>query len=216
MKNRNKYGFIFLLFFLLLLIAFFPLLSPYPIYNLIFKILITFVLICSVYGYSQNPLAFWIGIAILIPTIALNWLSYFYPTTSLMIANDALVFIFLSYSILIFIKRVFYTEKITLNTIYGTTCIYLLLGFTWAMLFSLLEITNPGSFLGNMEISDPTIQTENLIYFSFVTLTTLGYGDIFPATQAAKFLSITEALLGQLYIATAIARIVGMYLKKAK
>jgi voltage-gated potassium channel Kch len=110
-------------------------------------------------------------------------------------------------------------NKVTTDTIYGAICVYLLIGIIWLELFSIVEMIEPGSFLSGGENvvkltgefhSRPGFN--NLLYFSFVTLTTLGYGDIAPATPLAKALSSLEAVVGQLFIAVLIARLVGMHI----
>lgn len=85
---------------------------------------------------------------------------------------------------------------------------YLLIGFVWAYLFELLEIANPNSFRG----SSPQLNQDDFFYYSFVTLGTLGYGDIVPISRPARAMSILEALFGQLYLAVLIARLVGGYM----
>jgi hypothetical protein len=108
-------------------------------------------------------------------------------------------------------------KKVTTDTIFGAICAYLLLGITWTMVFSLIEILHPGSFLGGELVT--TAADEVLvaspgffIYYSFVTLTTLGYGDITPMTPPARLLSSLEAVTGQLYIAILIARLVALHI----
>ena len=92
----------------------------------------------------------------------------------------------------------------------------MLLGILWAHLYGILEITQPGSFsfpertapVTLVEQSDYRTLEHELSYYSYVTLTTLGYGDIMPATHRARQLSWLEALFGQLFIAITIARLV--------
>lgn len=85
---------------------------------------------------------------------------------------------------------------------------YLLIGFVWTYLFELLEMANPDSFKG----PSPQLNQDDFFYFSFVTLGTLGYGDIVPITRPARAMSILEALFGQLYLAVLIARLIGVYM----
>jgi hypothetical protein len=99
---------------------------------------------------------------------------------------------------------------ITLDRLVGAVCIYLLLGVVWTLLFALLELVAPGSFhYAGRQAGDPI---EHLLYYSFVTLTTLGYGDVAPVHAVARTLAYLEAVVGQLYIALLIASLVGRYL----
>ncbi len=91
--------------------------------------------------------------------------------------------------------------------LYGGISVYLLLGIIWAALYREMEILSPGSFAG----PDDSLGFSNFIYFSYVTLTTLGYGDILPVTQKARSLAILEAITGVVFLGTLIARLVSLY-----
>jgi hypothetical protein len=111
------------------------------------------------------------------------------------------------------------SKKVTTDTIYASICVYLLLVIIWTMLFSAIEIIEPGSFLSGgapvVDFHGDSVKRNvfaNLIYYSFVTLTTLGYGDITPVSPYARALSSLEAVIGQLYIAVLIAGLVGMHI----
>jgi voltage-gated potassium channel Kch len=86
---------------------------------------------------------------------------------------------------------------------------YLFVALFFAKSFLVLEILSPGSF----SISSDRIMTDPSVmkYFSFVTLTTLGYGDVVPISDQAKTLAISEAFIGQIYLTVLIARLVGVY-----
>ncbi len=105
------------------------------------------------------------------------------------------------------------SEKVTVDLIYGAVSVYWLLGLVFAFIYVLLEVFFPGSFIGNkLEADSIGSSLSSFVYFSFVTLTTLGYGDISPLSRVAGVLSYLEAILGQLYLAIMVARLVGMYL----
>ena len=111
----------------------------------------------------------------------------------------------------------------TADTVLGGVCIYLLLGVLFTEIFQFIEAAAPGSFaLGGQPLEleqDLGAHYERYpaaLYFSFVTLTTLGYGDITPVSPEARVLAITEAVIGQLYIAIFVARLVGLHLAGAR
>ena len=115
------------------------------------------------------------------------------------------------------------TKKVTIETIYASICVYLILGIIWTMLFSAVEIIEPGSFLSGgapiVDFSGDPVKRNifaNFIYYSFVTLTTLGYGDIIPVSPYARALSSLEAVIGQLFIAVLIAGLVGLHIVHAR
>lgn len=104
--------------------------------------------------------------------------------------------------------------EVNAELILGSINIYLLVGLAFAFLYGLMEFLQPGSFSG-IESSDMTQEPmPHFIYFSYVTLTTLGYGDITPFTPLAKTMSYTEAVAGQLYLAILVARLVGLYISR--
>ena len=104
----------------------------------------------------------------------------------------------------------FKTKEVTSTTIWEAVSVYILIGLTWASVYSIVDVISPGSFedssLPNTEMSFHTF-----IYYSFVTLATLGYGDIVPMTQEARGIAILEVLTGVLYMAILISRLVGTW-----
>ncbi|MDJ0589701.1 MAG: ion channel [Pleurocapsa sp. MO_226.B13] len=103
------------------------------------------------------------------------------------------------------------SQEITIDTIRGAICVYLLIGFVWALLYGITASLDSNAF------SQPIIEIESYgraVYFSFTTLTTLGYGDIIPVSPWAKMLTNLEAIIGQLYPAILIAILVGGYISQ--
>jgi hypothetical protein len=117
-----------------------------------------------------------------------------------------LFFGFVTVRILAHILR---TKEITSETLYAATCVYILLGITWATAFFLVEKFNPGSF--HTSHGENSINSSDMIFFSFVTLTTTGYGDITAVSSEARSLALLEAIAGQLYLAILVARLVSLY-----
>ena len=111
------------------------------------------------------------------------------------------------YSLVRFVRL---QERVTLNTGLAAVSIYLLIGATFVPLYGLVETVQPGSFVDSTA-PDDGIVWQQLIYYSYVTLNTVGYGDIQPVKAWARSLSTLEAVLGVLYIAVAIARLVSLY-----
>ncbi len=105
------------------------------------------------------------------------------------------------------------SQQITIDTIRGGICVYLLIGFVWALLYGMTASLDSNAF------SQPIIEIDSYgraIYFSFTTLTTLGYGDIIPVSPLAKMLTNLEAIIGQLYPAILMAILVGGYLSQRR
>lgn len=103
-------------------------------------------------------------------------------------------------------------RRVTAGTVSGALCVYLLMGIAWGYCYMLLAVLNPAAFhFPGGQPADPAPLFMDLLYFSFITLTTLGYGDITPVVLTARSLAILEAVSAQLYLAVLVARLVGMH-----
>ncbi|GLS89587.1 hypothetical protein GCM10007916_06540 [Psychromonas marina] len=104
-------------------------------------------------------------------------------------------------------QQVLFSGQITTNNIVGSICIFLLLGLIWVVLYLLLAEFIPGAFSG-LESKTWQENFPDFIYFSFVTLTTLGFGDLLPINPIARFLVYTEAIVGVFYMAIVVSSLV--------
>ena len=123
------------------------------------------------------------------------------------------LFGFFLVAIIYTMREVLLGKAVSANRLVGAVCIYLLLGVLWALAYSFVELASPGSYSGIP--GSPEIGWEsNWLYFSFVTMTTLGYGDILPLTPTSRTLAYIQAVTGQFYIAVLVAGLVGAYIAK--
>lgn len=99
--------------------------------------------------------------------------------------------------------------RVDAERVCAALCVYLLVGISFGGIFAALEMHAPGSLAGARPIN-----LHDAVYFSFVTLATLGYGDITPAGSATRSLAVLEAVFGQLYLAVLIARLVSLYARE--
>lgn len=106
-------------------------------------------------------------------------------------------------------KQVLFTGEIDGNKILGAICLYLLMGLIWAVVYTLLQLDFPSSFQTMPQNSQWFMLFPDFVYFSFVTMTTLGFGDISPNLPVARFLVYLEAIVGQFYLAILVASLVG-------
>jgi hypothetical protein len=109
-------------------------------------------------------------------------------------------------------KQVMFTGDIDGNKILGAICLYLLMGLIWAVLYTLVQLSFPGSFTNISGDSAWFTLFPDFIYFSFVTITTLGFGDISPLLPISRFLVYFEAIVGQFYLAILVASLVGSHM----
>lgn len=113
----------------------------------------------------------------------------------------------LAFTIAAMLARVVRDERVTLNTVYGAVCVYFLLVLFWAFIFILIEDVEPGSFAVPGGTGD---RISDFLYFSMVTQTTLGYGDITPVSGLPRSLAALEAFLGQVFLVATVARLVAL------
>lgn len=104
------------------------------------------------------------------------------------------------------------SKHVNVDLILGAIGVYLMIGLAFAFIFALLETTIPGSFTGLQELISAPATTDPMVYFSYVTLTTLGYGDVSPISTIAMSMSTLEAIIGQLFLAILVARLIGMHI----
>jgi Ion channel len=114
---------------------------------------------------------------------------------------------FIGVAIIVISHKIFQEKKVTGEVLRGSICVYIMIGFLWATIYKIIYIIEPQTF-NNI---DPERFIQQLGYFSFVTLTTVGYGDISPEYPLVMSLANLEAIVGQLFPAIMIARLVGLY-----
>jgi hypothetical protein len=113
-------------------------------------------------------------------------------------------------------ELLFDVSEVTSETLWAAVNVYVLIGLSFAFLYSVVTLFSADAFVGKFMEEDLRDQMLGFVYFSFVTLTTLGYGDITPNNTVVGTLTYLEALVGQLYVAIMIARLVGLYIARAE
>jgi hypothetical protein len=109
------------------------------------------------------------------------------------------------------LQYIFRNRTLTVDGIFATVTVYLMIAMIFSMLYLLLVVWNPASFNLQVEGMPPQLLQSNLLYFSLITLATVGYGDILPVSESARTLAVIEATVGQFYVAVIVAVFVGMY-----
>ncbi|WP_292394267.1 potassium channel family protein [Methanoculleus sp. UBA303] len=199
----------YLLASLILLLVIYPYVVAGPAGPVALKVLSSIILITGVYAVSYRRRQIVIAVLLGIPAFVFGWLHVITGVPALDKAESVFTLLFYAFTALIVLSRVLTTRRITTDTIYGAVSVYLLIGLTWATAYGLIESISPGSFSAESGHNpDGTFTFPDFIYFSFVTLATLGYGDITPVTDQARSLALLEAVSGTIYIAVLIARLV--------
>ena len=200
-------------FLLLLFAAIF--LAPFlesALVRSLFGIFLSLLLISGVVLVSPRPLLRRIIGAIALTAIGLHWLQEFQPGRGLDIAATLVTLICLISLTLVVLIRVFRDSgAVTTSRVQGAVAAYVLFGITWSILYRFVDLCLPGAFslpaTHGMTLAE---QRETFAYFSFVTMTTLGYGDVTAVHPIARMFVVLEALVGQLYPATLLARLVSL------
>ena len=111
----------------------------------------------------------------------------------------------------VLLRFIFQARKVTRDVLYAASAVYLLLGAIFVPIYGMLETMAPGSFVDGTLDNDLFFPWQHFVYYSYATLTTLGYGDILPLSMWAKSLASMEAVIGVLYLTIIMARLVGLY-----
>jgi len=151
--------------------------------------------------FSRNGLIFF-AITAIVTGIVLDILQLYYVHLSLL-------FFFYLWAIWVAAKQVLFAGPVDVNKVVGAICIYLLMGLIWAMMYLFIAQAIPGAFNGLEQV----VWYDNfadVAYYSYVTLTTLGYGDISPVAPIARFLVYMEAVVGVFYMAILVASLIGV------
>jgi hypothetical protein len=180
--------------------------------KLLSHVLFSLIILTGVFTIFMHRGVRFFVILLALATLACNWLSEIQPGRFLAILNACLGFLYLGFLLAALMVQVFGKSQVTGHRIRGAIAIYLIFGLMWALLYQGLALTRVDAFNLPAHITpdNPEELQRALTYFSFITMTTLGYGDITPVLPAARVLAMFEALVGQLYPAITLARLVSL------
>ena len=165
----------------------------------------------GVFSLRGSGRVFSIAMFFAIAGIIISFAAMQTSSHSLIYASFLSIMGFLLTAIYFTFKRVATDSEISVNRIVGAIAVYLLLGVLWAIAYTLVELFWPNSITG-FEVSAGVEWDSEWLYFSFVTMTTLGYGDIAPVSAIARALAYMQAIFGQFYIAILVAGLVSAYI----
>ncbi|MGD1930282.1 MAG: ion channel [Leptolyngbyaceae cyanobacterium] len=215
--QQSETKFFYILAALLLLIVCNPILPTQGLGAYTVKLLLTFVILSGIVAASSERQIILQMMALGLLTLLLDWWSLLgpqFPQLALIAFASYCLFVALvTVSIIIQIAQ---SDRVTGNVLCGAIAGYLLIGLTGTFLAILLELAHPGAFVaGGVTLARADLFNA-LMYYSLVTLSTIGYGDITPAVPAARSLSLLLGLSGQIYLTVLIALLVGKYLNDTR
>jgi hypothetical protein len=217
---KGPYGMLLSWLFALNILA--PLLSGTRLSGLFLDLLNCGVLLTGIRAASPVRRSLVLGAILVAADLTSHWTSVILPDRASFAVHYGLTLVILAYTTATILSAILRNSQITLETLKAAVCVYLLIGLLWVYVFALIDLAIPGSFLirrglegnhfGHLTVNEAYAK---LLYFSYATLTTLGYGDILPLSALAQTFSYLEAIVGQLYLTVLIARLVGMHITQS-
>jgi hypothetical protein len=205
-----------LLFTILLMLVSQPMFSRHDYAQNIATAAISLVLLAALYSVRSARFYFTVALVLFVPSFGTRLALLFTSSPQIEAVGAITSCLFLAVTVIALVTRLFTVKSVTLDTISAAICAYLMTGIAFAYAFAVVELRNPGSFSAvlfqrpSSNIAPLMASLHNFIYYSFVCLTTTGFGDIAPMSEGARSLSVMESVFGQLYMAILIARLVSL------
>jgi hypothetical protein len=192
-----------------------PIFSGHALAQNVATVTMSLVLLAALFAFRSTRVYFAIALILLVPSIGCRLAMLYTLNQTLELYGALSSCLFLAVTVVALVSRLFIVKSVTLDTIAAAICAYLLMGVAFAYGFAVVELQHPGSFSTTLmqrpEGMAPLLASlHSLIYYSFVCLTTTGFGDISPLSESARSLSVMESVFGQLYMAILIARLVSL------
>ena len=211
-QTLSERRFTILLVLILFTITLTPFLDEFIETRIMMDIFLTAVFFAIIFAIRSKRSHGIIATILVLPLIISTWSYYFYESIHIGVLTRIFGAFFFAYAVIIILQTIVRATEITKETIFAAVVAYLLIALMWAFLYMILEMMIPGSFsIPEGSVRAETMQFE---YFSLVTITTLGYGDITPLTNRASALAMLEALIGQIYLVVLVAWLVGMHVSR--
>ena len=172
------------------------------------SISLTGIILVAVWSVEKNRFPFSSRIGVTVLFVLLEGGEFLLESHHLGTVQMISLLLFTMGTIVLASRQVLMTGSVDGNKIVGSICIFLLLGIAWAEAYLLVERLFPGS-IPALSGDDWRAHVQDALYFSYVSLTTLGYGDISPVQPLARYLAYMEAVTGQFYVAIVIASLIG-------
>jgi voltage-gated potassium channel len=216
-KPKEEWRHLALLISILILFTITPLLETFRHGALIMDLLAAGVLIAGSYALGRRKHLFAAAVALSVITTLISGILLIRHERWIAVCWLLCIVTLSVYLSVTILGYVLHSGRITTDKIFAAVCVYMLIGYAWTFSYALLDELSPTSFLALSPASahDYVSHILQLRYFSFMTLTTVGYGDIVPRSSPARTLAALEAVTGQIYLAVLVARLVGLHIVHA-
>jgi hypothetical protein len=216
-RHYRPWRFLVLLVTLILLLVIQPIMRGFSNRGPVVDVLHSLVVVAAILSLAEGRRPKIAALILGVPALLGRWLAFLLASSSddyLTLSDSLIEILFLGFAAVMVLRAIFTQGNVSLDSIFGAICAYLLLGMAWGSLYSVIEVVQPGSFQTTEKMADalksPETRGQVLDYYSFVTMTTVGYGDITPVSPPARTLAWLEAMMGQFYIAVLVAFLVGI------
>jgi len=215
-RALTSHRFDLLFVFLLGTLILFPYAEARHIGSYAFRVIGSFAIVVSVYAAKVHRGLLVLALVLAIPALFERIVLPKLNSHSFSILNIALAFIFDVVIVVVIFRHVLASDEPTSETIFGALCLYLLVGFSFASIYGLLNAFQPNAFYLDPRTNLHDVPDRfDMIYYSFATMTSLGAAGITPVSSQARSFTILEAILGILYLAVLITGLIGAYRAKS-
>jgi len=209
LRHLEQHGFRNLLILLLIYIFASPFLEPYHKIKILAHLFLSITLFVALFTVQRHQGRRSLALILVLVLLVLYWLGIYEIIQFSRLGSYMLFILYFALLIYSYVRELSRFQKVTVEILYGTLCLYLIIGLFWGSLYTLLNELQPGSYGGNLLDNTNGSKLHIFNYFSMVTLTTLGYGDITPQTPGAGSLCQLEAIIGQFFTAVIVGWMVG-------
>ncbi|MBC8127784.1 MAG: hypothetical protein H8M99_11650 [Gloeobacteraceae cyanobacterium ES-bin-144] len=219
---RNRFGIwryssVELLIVILVLIIATPFMDEYGFGKILESVLLTIVLISGLFAVGGRRSVLAAGLIMLTPAVIGKWMHHFFPHLLPPTIFQFFGLIFIGFVIWNILHYILKSNRVDAEVLCASIAVYLLIGLLWAMAYMLIDNITPNSFLfSSLPENERSMSTFNAFFFSFSTLSSVGFGDVTPCSKVARMLSVMETVTGILYVAILISRLVASYSPKTK
>ena len=208
----RRFSTVGLLISLVILLICAPFVEEFEGGDLVVTCLFSLVLLAGVLAVAERKGALVIAIVLALPAIVGRWINHFEPQIVSPVIFLTAALILIAFVVANLLRFVFRAPSVGMEVLCASISAYLMLGLMWAVAYWLVDQLTPGgAFSFNTNSGPRSMNGFTGFYFSFITLSTVGYGDITPVSRAARWLAAMEAMTGLLYVAVLIARLVALY-----